>query len=74
MTKATHLNVNVLGSANANATVTVNLQRATRHGSYFQDELVETNTSATIFQSFTNLAVFNNVKVKGSDLTIDTKE
>jgi hypothetical protein len=31
----------VLGSANANATVTVNLQRAYRYGNYFSDELSE---------------------------------
>ncbi len=50
----------VLGSANANATVTVNLQRAYRYGSYFWDELAATNTSAAQYVTLTNLAVLNN--------------
>lgn len=49
----------VIGSANSNATVTVNLQRASRYGSYFSDELPVTNTSAAIWQPFTNVAVLN---------------
>jgi hypothetical protein len=52
--------VSVLGSANPNATVTVNLQRAYRYGSYFQDELAVANTSAALYLSLTNLAVLNN--------------
>jgi RHS repeat-associated protein len=50
----------VLGSANANATVTVNLQRAYRYGNYFQDELSVDNSSAALWLSLTNLAVLNN--------------
>jgi len=50
----------VIGSANSNATVTVNLQRASRYGNYFSDELAVTNTSAAIWQPFTNVAVLNN--------------
>jgi RHS repeat-associated protein len=50
----------VIGSANSNSTVTVNLQRANRYGNYFSDELVVTNTSAAIWQPFTNVAVLNN--------------
>jgi RHS repeat-associated protein len=50
----------VLGSANANATVTVNLQRAVRQGSYFWDELAANNSSASLYLSLTNLAVLNN--------------
>ncbi len=50
----------VLGSANSNATVSVNLQRAWRQGNYFADELPVTNTSTAIYQSLTNLAVLNN--------------
>ena len=50
----------VLGSANANATVTVNLQRAIRQGSYFWDEVSATNTSAALYLTLTNLAVLNN--------------
>ena len=52
--------VDVLGSANANATVTVNLQRAYRYGSYFQDELSENNSSSALYVALTNLAVLNN--------------
>ncbi len=50
----------ILGSANSNATVSVNLQRAVRQGNYFADEVPVTNTSAAIYQSLTNLAVLNN--------------
>jgi RHS repeat-associated protein len=52
--------VNIIGSADPNATVTVNLQRAYRYGSYFRDELYLTNTSAVVYQALTNLAVLNN--------------
>ncbi|MDR3412986.1 MAG: RHS repeat-associated core domain-containing protein, partial [Formivibrio sp.] len=50
----------VLGSANANATVTVNLQRAVRQGTYFWDELAANNNSSSLYLSLTNLAVLNN--------------
>lgn len=50
----------VLGSANTNATVTVNLQRAVRQGNYFWDELAESNGSSPLYVSLTNLAVLNN--------------
>ena len=52
--------VTVLGSANSNATVTVNLQRAVRQGSYFWDELNVDNSSSALWLSLTNLAVLNN--------------
>jgi RHS repeat-associated protein len=52
--------VDVLGSANANATVTVNLQRAYRYNNYFQDELGVNNASAALWLPLTNLAVLNN--------------
>jgi RHS repeat-associated protein len=52
--------VDLLGSANPNATVTVNLQRAVRQGSYFWDELNMNNSSAALWLSLTNLAVLNN--------------
>jgi len=52
--------VNVLGSANSNATVTVNLDRAYRQGNYFQDELRVNNSSHALWLSLTNLAVLNN--------------
>ena len=50
----------ILGSANPDATVTVNLQRAVRQGAYFWDELAATNTSSPLYLSLTNLAVLNN--------------
>jgi RHS repeat-associated protein len=49
----------VLGSANPNATMTVNLQRAVRQGSYFWDELPENNSASSPYISLTNLAVLN---------------
>ena len=52
--------VTVLGSANSNSTVTVNLQRAYRYGNYFQAELALINAGTNVFQPITNLAVFNN--------------
>jgi RHS repeat-associated protein len=52
--------VNIIGSANPNATVTVNLQRAYRYGGYFENELSLDNTSGLILQAVTNLAVLNN--------------
>jgi RHS repeat-associated protein len=51
--------VDVLGSANSNATVTVNLQRAYRYGGYFRDELAENNSSNSLWLALTNLAVLN---------------
>ena len=50
----------ISGSANANATVTVNLQRATRQGGYFWDELAVSNTTSPLWLALTNLAVLNN--------------
>jgi len=52
--------VAILGSANSNAKVTVNLQLAYRHGNYFQDELGVNNSSSALWLSLTNLAVLNN--------------
>gem|GEM_PF-881523 len=71
----------VIGSASSNATVTVNLQRANRYGNYFSDELAVTNTSAAIWQPFTNVAVLNNgtnadiiTTNQGNGLVIKTPE
>jgi RHS repeat-associated protein len=52
--------MDVLGSANSDATVAVNLQRAYRHDDYFQDELSVNNSSSAQWFSLTNLAVLNN--------------
>ena len=50
----------ISGSANASATVTVNLQRAARQGNYFWDELAVGNTTSPLWLALTNLAVLNN--------------
>jgi RHS repeat-associated protein len=50
----------ITGSANADATVTVNLQRAYRQGNYFWDELAVSNTVSPVWLDITNLAVLNN--------------
>jgi RHS repeat-associated protein len=49
--------VDIRGSANSNATVTVNLQRAYRHGDYFRAELNAPNGAAPVLLNLTNLAV-----------------
>jgi len=48
--------LNVLGIANANASVTVNSQSAYRKGEYFWKELSANNASAALWQSVTNIA------------------
>jgi RHS repeat-associated protein len=58
--------VTLLGSANPDATVTVNLQRAARQGDYFWDELPVDNSSSPLWLSLTNLAVLN----QGTNLDI----
>lgn len=52
--------MNVLGTANSNATVTINLQSTYRKGDYFRGELSADNSSAALWLSLTNLAVLNN--------------
>lgn len=49
----------VLGTANSNATVTVNLQKAYRKGEYFRAELSENNSATALWLALTNLAVLN---------------
>ncbi len=48
--------LNVLGIANANASVTVNSQSAYRKGEYFQKELSVNNASTAVWQAVTNIA------------------
>lgn len=50
----------ILGTANPDATVTVNLQRVIRQGNYFRGELAVSNTGAPQWLALTNLAVLNN--------------
>jgi len=51
--------LNVTGSANAEATVSVNNQPANRYGSYFWEPLGVTNTGGAVWESVTNIAVLN---------------
>ncbi|MEI7733195.1 MAG: RHS repeat-associated core domain-containing protein [Verrucomicrobiota bacterium] len=51
--------VSLSGRANAQATVTVNSQRADRQGDYFHLELPVNNTSNAVWLTLTNLAVLN---------------
>ena len=48
--------LNVLGIANANASVTVNSQSPYRKGEYFWKELAPNNASAAVWQAVTNIA------------------
>ena len=48
--------LNVLGIANANASVTMNSQSPYRKGEYFWKELSANNASAALWQSVTNIA------------------
>jgi RHS repeat-associated protein len=52
--------VDVLGSANSNATVTVNDTNTYRKAEYFRGELTVTNAVGPIWISLTNLAVLQN--------------
>jgi RHS repeat-associated protein len=52
--------IQVLGSANSNATVTVNNQTAYRHGEFFRAELPGDNSAGPVYVSLTNLAVLQN--------------
>jgi hypothetical protein len=47
------------GEANASATVTLNDQPTTRHGTYFHGELQIDNEADTAYQAVTNMAVLN---------------
>ena len=52
--------VDIIGSANSNATVTVNNQPTYRKGEYFRTELALDNSPSAVYASVTNLAVLNN--------------
>lgn len=60
--------VEVLGSANSNATVTVNNESTYRKGEYFRKELTVNNSSAAIWQGITNIAVLNYAGTNGEDI------
>ena len=60
--------VDVIGTANSNATVTVNNQPASRKGAYYDVPVVLENAASAVWASLTNLAVLNN----GTNLDITT--
>jgi RHS repeat-associated protein len=60
--------VEVLGSANSNATVTVNNESTYRKGDYFRKELSANNTSAAVWLGITNVAVLNGAGTNGTDI------
>ena len=60
--------VDVIGTANSNATVTVNNQPASRKGTYYDVPVVLNNLTNAVWASLTNLAVLNN----GTNLDITT--
>jgi len=49
--------VDVIGAANSNATVTLNVTPTVRHGEYFRGEFKTDNRSAAVYQALTNVAV-----------------
>jgi RHS repeat-associated protein len=52
-------NVDIQGSANTNASVTVNGQNAYRKGAYFREEIATNNTSGSVWLGITNVATFD---------------
>ncbi|NBV22353.1 MAG: RHS repeat-associated core domain-containing protein [Proteobacteria bacterium] len=58
----------VQGSANSSATVTVNNDTVYRKGEYFRKELSTNNSSAAIWQGITNVAVLAGAGTNGSDI------
>jgi RHS repeat-associated protein len=51
--------VDITGEAHADATVTINDQPTTRHGTYFHGELQIDNTTDAAYQAVTNMAILN---------------
>src|SRR5439155_1526024 len=49
--------LDIIGSANSNATVTANLQRASRKGDYFRVDFKLNNKTGAVYQAITNVAV-----------------
>ena len=60
--------VEVLGSANSSATVTVNNESTYRKGAYFRKELSVDNTSAAGWPGITNVAVLAGAGTNGADI------
>jgi hypothetical protein len=54
--------VNILGTANNAATVTVNHQSAERKSDYYRKELSVTNATGPVWLSVTNIAVLNQIQ------------
>src|ERR1019366_3567792 len=51
--------VDIIGTANANATVTANNQGAYRHDEYYWAQLALTNGTSAVLETGTNIAVLN---------------
>jgi RHS repeat-associated protein len=60
--------VEVQGSANSSAIVTVNNEATYRKGSYYRKELSVASSSAAVWQGITNIAVLNNGGTNGEDI------
>ena len=60
--------VEVLGSANSSATVTVNNESTYRKGEYFRKELAVGNSSTAIWQGITNVAVLAGAGTNDTDI------
>jgi RHS repeat-associated protein len=58
----------VQGSANSNATVTVNNESTYRKGAFYRKELSVANSSAAVWQGITNIAVLNYGGTNGEDI------
>jgi len=52
--------MDVIGSANSNATITVNNQRAYRDSDYFWEQLALSNDVSPVWEPVTNIAALNN--------------
>ncbi len=60
--------VEVLGSANSSATVTVNNESTYRKGPYFRKEVSVDNSSAAVWPGITNVAVLAGAGTNGADI------
>jgi len=65
--------VAISGTAQADATVTVNNESVTRHGEFFHKELSLDNVSAPVFSSVSIVGVKNNVGPNGEDAVTEEK-
>ena len=64
----THPYLEVQGSANSNATVTVNNQSTYRKAEFFRKELTVANSAGPVLQGITNVAVLAGAATNGQDI------